>query len=98
MLALVSTPSYDANDFVLGLTNEQWESLNNDESKPLYTRFLQSYCPGSTFKPITAGIALTTETIDKSWEATYNGLSWQKDSSWGNYNVTTLTSYPGSKM
>ena len=32
MLALVSTPSYDANDFVLGLTNEQWESLNNDES------------------------------------------------------------------
>ena len=49
MLALVSTPSYDANDFVLGLTNEQWESLNNDESKPLYTRFLQSYCPGSTF-------------------------------------------------
>ena len=97
MLALVSTPSYDANDFVLGLTNEQWESLNNDESKPLYTRFLQSYCPGSTFKPITAGIALTTGTIDKSWEATYNGLSWQKDSSWGNYNVKTLTSYPGSK-
>ena len=30
------------------------------------------------FKPITAGIALTTGTIDKSWEATYNGLSWQK--------------------
>ena len=55
MLALVSTPSYDANDFVLGLTNEQWESLNNDESKPLYTRFLQSYCPGSTFKPISQG-------------------------------------------
>ena len=74
-----------------------WEELNNDESKPLYTRFLQSYCPGSTFKPITAGIALTTQALDKNWEASYNGLSWQKDSSWGDYNVTTLTSYSGSK-
>lgn len=97
MLALVSTPSYDANDFVLGLTNEKWENLNNDESKPLYTRFLQTYCPGSTFKPVTAGIAIATGTIDKNWQATYNGLSWQKDSSWGNYNVTTLTSYSGNK-
>lgn len=97
VLALVSTPTFDANDFVLGLTNEQWEQLNNDESKPLYTRFLQSYCPGSTFKPITAGIALTTQAIDKNSEASYNGLSWQKDSSWGDYNVTTLTSYSGSK-
>ncbi len=97
ILALVSTPTYDANDFVLGLTNDEWNKLNNDESKPLYTRYLQSYCPGSTFKAVTAGIALTTSTIDINTILDYNGLSWQKDSSWGNYNVTTLTSYSGNK-
>ena len=97
VLALVSTPSYDANSFVLGLTNSEWEELNNDPAKPLYNRFLQTYCPGSTFKAVTAGIALTTGTITKDTTYNYQGLSWQKDSSWGNYNVTTLTSYSGAK-
>ncbi len=97
MLALVSTPTFDANDFVVGLTNSEWEKLNNDISKPLYTRFLQTYCPGSTFKPITAGIALTTNTIDENTEYQYDNLSWQKDSSWGDYKVTTLTKYQGPK-
>ena len=41
LLATVSTPSYDSNDFVLGLTNSQWEELNNDTNKPLYNRFVK---------------------------------------------------------
>ena len=97
LLALVSTPTFDSNDFVLGLTNDQWDTLNNDTSKPLYNRFLQTYCPGSTFKPITAGIGLTANTIDENTIYNYSGLSWQKDSSWGDYYVTTLTSYSGAK-
>ena len=97
VLALVSTPSYDANSFVLGLTNSEWEELNSDPAKPLYNRFLQTYCPGSTFKAVTAGIALTTGTITRDTTYNYQGLSWQKDSSWGNYNVTTLTGYSGAK-
>ena len=97
LLALVSTPTFDSNDFVLGLTNDQWDTLNNDTSKPLYNRFLQTYCPGSTFKPITAGIGLTTNTIDENTTYSYSGLSWQKDSSWGDYYVTTLTSYNEAK-
>ncbi len=28
---------------------------------------------------------------------TYSGLSWQKDASWGTYNITTLTAYNGAK-
>ena len=59
LLATVSTPSYNSNDFVLGMTTDKWNELNNDESKPLYNRFLQSYCPGSTFKPITLISELT---------------------------------------
>ena len=97
LLALVSTPTFDSNDFVTGLTTEQWNTLNNDESKPLYNRFLQSYCPGSTFKPITGAIGITTGKIDPNEDLGYTGTSWQKDSSWGDYEVTTLTGYNGPK-
>lgn len=97
LLACVSTPSYDSNDFVLGLTNSKWEKLNNDESKPLYNRFIQSYCPGSTFKTITAAIGLSTGKINQNTVFNYSGLSWQKDKSWGSDYVTTLTAYNGAK-
>ncbi len=97
IFACVSTPSYNSNDFVLGITNSQWDALNNDESKPLYNRFLQSYCPGSTFKPITAAIGLTTGKLTTDTTFSYSGLSWQKDKSWGSDYITTLTEYGGTK-
>ena len=97
LLALVSTPTFNSNDFTLGMTNEQWNSLNNDENKPLYNRFVQSYCPGSTFKAITGAIGLTTGKISADEDFGYTGTSWQKDSSWGDYRVTTLTGYSGAK-
>ncbi len=61
------------------------------------TDFLQSYCPGSTFKPITGAIGLTTGKITTDTTFNYSGLKWQKDSSWGNDYVTTLTAYSGAK-
>ena len=97
ILAAVSTPTYDSNDFVLGLSTDEWNQLNNDTSKPLYNRFIQRYCPGSTFKPITGAIGLTTGDVDPNSDYGYTGTSWQKDNSWGNYNVTTLTAYNGPK-
>ncbi len=97
LLALVSTPTFDSNDFVVGMTNKQWESLNNDISKPLYNRFIQKYCPGSTFKPVTGAIGLTTGKIKKDEDYGYTTTSWQKDNSWGNYKITTLTAYNGAK-
>lgn len=97
LLACVSTPSYNSNDFVLGLTNSQWEELNNDETKPLYNRFLQSYSPGSTFKPLTAAIGITTGKIAEDTTFAYSGLSWQKDKTWKTDYITTLTSYNENK-
>ena len=97
LLALVSTPSFDSNDFVVGLTTDKWNELNNDENRPLFNRFTQKYCPGSTFKPITGAIGLTTGKINESEDFGYRGTSWQKDSSWGNYHITTLTDYSGPK-
>ncbi len=93
VLALVSTPSYDNNDFIMGLSSEQWTALNDDEDKPMYNRFRQVWCPGSTFKPVTAAVGLESGAIDPNEDYGNVGLSWQKDASWGAYYVTTLHAY-----
>ncbi len=97
LLALVSTPTFDSNDFTVGMSTKQWEALNKDEAKPLYNRFIQKYCPGSTFKPIIGAIGLNTNKIDAKEDYGYTGTSWQKDNSWGDYKITTLTDYKGAR-
>ena len=89
VLALVSTPSYSNNDFVLGLSTDKWNALNNDVNQPLMSRYKQTYTPGSSMKSITAAIGLETKTIDPNKDLGAKD-KWQKDSSWGNYYVTTL--------
>lgn len=93
ILALVSTPSYDSNEFIRGMSSEKWNLLNEDVKRPLYNRFRQVWCPGSTFKPVVAGIGLKTGLIDPNEDFGKEGLAWQKDSSWGDYQVTTLHEY-----
>ena len=95
VLALCSTPSYDTNDFILGISSSKWESLQNDANNPLYNRYQASYAPGSSFKPVIGAIGLTTGKIDKDEDFGTSGTAWQKDSSWGTYNVTTLATYSG---
>ncbi len=96
LLALVSTPSYNPNDFALGMNTEKWNSIKDDEKNPMLARYLQSYCPGSTFKPITGAIGLTTNSLKVDDTFSYSGLSWKKDG-WGEYDITTLTAYNGPK-
>lgn len=93
VLALVSTPAFDSNDFIMGMSNEQWTALNEDERQPMYNRFRQVWCPGSSFKPIVAAIGLSTGALDPEEDFGNAGLSWQKDESWGSYYVTTLHAY-----
>ena len=95
VLALVSTPSYNPNDFVLGMSNDKWNTLNNDPNKPLYNRFQGTSAPGSSFKPITAVIGLDTKKIDPNADKKISGLSWKKNGSWGNYSVTRVSEYGG---
>jgi len=59
ILALVSTPTFDSNDFSLGMTNNKWTSLTQAEDNPLYNRFLASYVPGSSFKPIVGNTSIS---------------------------------------
>lgn len=96
LLALVSTPSYNPNDFVLGMSTEKWNSIKDNQAKPMLARYLQSYIPGSTFKPITGAIGLTSGSLKTDDTFTYSGLSWKKDN-WGEYDITTLTPYNGPK-
>lgn len=92
--ALVSTPAYDPNDFVMGYTASAWEALNSDESQPLYNRYLAAWTPGSSFKPVVAALGLTAGTLNPDEDVKNDGLKWQKDSNWGDYYVTTLVDYP----
>lgn len=96
VLALVSTPTFNSNDFVLGITNDKWNELNQNSNKPLYNRYVSSYAPGSSFKPITAGIGLSENKFTAEEDFGKSGTKWQKDSSWGDSYVTTLATYSGS--
>ncbi|QRG66761.1 penicillin-binding transpeptidase domain-containing protein [Brevibacillus choshinensis] len=93
VLALVSSPAYDPNDFVLGMSTDKWNELNGNPQKPMLNRFAHSFAPGSTFKPITAAIGLDMGAITPDEEKDIDGLHWQKDSSWGNYEVTRVSDH-----
>lgn len=61
VLALVSMPSYDPNEFSKGITSAYWGELNANEKVPLLNKALAGqYPPGSTFKMITGLAALKT--------------------------------------
>lgn len=93
VLALVSTPGYDPNEFILGMSDKRWKELNDDKNKPLMNRWNTTWVPGSTFKAVTAAIGVDSGKIKPDENMGYVGLKWQKDASWGDYFVTTLTDY-----
>lgn len=93
VLALVSTPTFDSNDFSLGLTTNKWNSLSQNEAKPLYNRFLASYAPGSSMKPVTGAVGLHLESFTADEDFGRSTTKWQKDKSWGDFYVSTLTTY-----
>ena len=65
ILALASSPSFDQNSFVGGITREQWASLISNPFRPMSNRAIQGeYPPGSTYKVITALAGLQEGVID----------------------------------
>lgn len=94
ILALVNSPSYDPNAFIVGLSTEQWDEWNHNPDKPLLNRFTKLYAPGSVFKPITAAIGLKLGVTTPGKVREIHGLRWSKDPSWGNYYVTRVKEVP----
>ncbi|MEA3195080.1 MAG: penicillin-binding protein 2 [Betaproteobacteria bacterium] len=61
ILAMVSKPGFDPNQFVDGIDPQYWAELNSNIDKPLNNRAISGvYPPGSTFKPFMAMAALET--------------------------------------
>ncbi|MHB8630660.1 MAG: penicillin-binding protein 2 [Candidatus Limnocylindria bacterium] len=76
ILAMVSTPSYDNNMFVRGITQPELDALNKDDRHPLVNKAVgEIYPPGSTFKLVTALAALTTGTATRNTVVNVNTLS-----------------------
>ena len=66
ILSLVSTPSFDPNEFTRGMSSENWESLLSDPRKPLLNKALSGqFAPGSTIKPVVALAALARGVINE---------------------------------
>jgi penicillin-binding protein 2 len=69
ILAMASSPSFDQNTFVSGLTHEQWQNLISNPLKPLTNRAVQGeYPPASTYKILTAIAGLEEKVIDEETE------------------------------
>lgn len=98
ILALVSTPSYDSQAFVWGMTDRQWKIISDDKRNPMQNRWKGTWCPGSSFKPVTGAIGLTRKAFRASEDFGDSGTAWQKDKSWGGYKVTTLHNYSGHHL
>jgi penicillin-binding protein 2 len=68
VLALVSTPSFDANLFVNGISSRDYRALRNSPDVPLFNRTVQGqYPPGSTVKPMVALAGLEEGLIDEDF-------------------------------
>ena len=96
ILALVSAPSYDPNNFVGRVNSRELVSLLSDPGKPLFNRAIQAQlAPGSTFKPLVAIAGLESGIIDEhttvhcSGGASFYGryFSCHKKSGHGNVNL-----------
>ena len=64
VVSLVSSPTFDPNKFVHGISQKDWDNLINDKKKPLINKSISGlYPPGSTIKPIVALSALENDVI-----------------------------------
>jgi penicillin-binding protein 2 len=67
VLALASSPTFSQEAFERGLTNQEWQKINNDKTHPLENRTLKGqYPPGSIFKIVMAVAGLEEQVITPS--------------------------------
>jgi len=74
IIAMNSSPSFDPNLFVFGISQDDWQIIRNDPMKPLVNKTLQgNYSPGSTIKPIVALSALENGIINTNFTVQCRG-------------------------
>lgn len=90
-LALVSSPSFDPNEFLYGISQSRWDELSDDPQAPLLNRFAATYAPGSVIKPITAAIGLENGSIIPDDGVDIKGLTWGNGKGWGDFKVKRVS-------
>lgn len=74
--AMASTPGFDPNQFIFGISSTYWNSLIENEYRPLADKTISgAYPPGSTVKMITALAALEEGLVDPEEEITCRGYT-----------------------
>ena len=74
IIAMNSSPTFDPNSFVFGISKDDWQIIRNDPLKPLVNKTLQgNYSPGSTIKPIVALSALENGIINTNFTVKCTG-------------------------
>ena len=74
IIAMYSSPSYDPNLFLFGISQDEWQLIRNNPLKPLINKTLTGlYSPGSTIKPIVALSALENNVIDTKFKVKCTG-------------------------
>ena len=74
LLAMQSSPSFDPNLFLFGISKDDWQLIRNNPLKPLVNKTISGlYSPGSTIKPIVALSALENNIINKDFQVKCTG-------------------------
>ena len=74
IIAMYSSPSYDPNLFLFGISQDEWELIRNNPLKPLIHKTISGlYSPGSTIKPIVALSALENNIINPNFKVKCTG-------------------------
>ncbi len=74
IVAMYSSPSYNPNLFLFGISQDEWQLIRNNPLKPLINKTLSGlYSPGSTIKPIVAISALENKVIDTKFKVKCTG-------------------------
>ena len=74
LIAMHSSPSFDPNLFLFGISQDDWQLIRNNPLKPLVNKTLTGlYSPGSTIKPIVALSALENNIISKNFKVRCTG-------------------------
>jgi penicillin-binding protein 2 len=74
MIAMYSSPSYNPNSFLFGISKDEWQLIRNNPLKPLINKTLSGlYSPGSTIKPIVALSALENKIVDPIFKVRCTG-------------------------
>ncbi|HTR47035.1 MAG TPA: penicillin-binding protein 2 [Verrucomicrobiae bacterium] len=70
VLAMVSRPTFDPNDFAVRIPPQEWAALNSDPNTPLLNRAIQAQlAPGSVFKVVMATAMLESKAIPATFTA-----------------------------